>query len=95
VNSSAAIENRFIPAFLLSSAIFAVIGPYLPIMLRSLGYSTILIGIMLAIFEGAGIAGPIVFGHWADRSGKYRLLLLVSCIVPAALAFPLALFVHP
>ena len=95
MESSAAVENRFIPAFLLSSAIFAVIGPYLPIMLRSLGYSTILIGIMLAVFEGAGIAGPIVFGHWADRSGKYRLLLLVSCIVPAALAFPLALFVHP
>ena len=88
-------ENRFIPAFIFSSAIFVVMSPYLPLLVSDLGYSATLVGIMLGIYEGAGIAGPLVFGYWADRKNKYRLLLVISCLIPAVIAFPLALFVHP
>ena len=88
-------ENRFIPVYILPFAGFAIITPYLALMVSYLGYNTLLIGILLGIFEGAGIAGPFVFGFWADRTGKYRLPLIVSCIVPALAAFPLAFFIHP
>ena len=88
-------ENRFIPAFTFSSAVYAIISPYLSLMVRNLGYSTALIGILLGIFEGAGIAGPLVFGYLADRKGKYRLLLIVTCIIPAVIAFPIAYLIHP
>ena len=88
-------ENRFIPAFAFSSAVYAIISPYLALMVRNLGYSTALVGILLGIFEGAGIIGPLVFGYWADRKGKYRILLIVTCIIPAVIAFPIALLIHP
>ena len=88
-------ENRYIPAFFLSSAITAAISPYLAILLRDLGYSTIMVGIFLGIFEGAGIAGPLAFGYLADKSNKYRLLLVICCMVVALTAFPLALLINP
>jgi len=89
------IENRFIPSFIFSSAVLAVFAPYLPILLRELGYSPLWVGILFGIFEGAGIAGPILFGYWADRTGNYRLGLVVSCILPAIIAFPLIIWVNP
>ena len=93
--SSPVNENRFIPAFFFGSAVYAAITPYLALMIRDLGYSTMQVGILLGIFEAAGIAGPLAFGHWADRTGKYRLLLVVSCVVPVLTAFPLVLLIHP
>ena len=93
--NAAAPENRFVPAFFLSSAVYSVITPFLALMVRDLGYSTVLVGILLGIFEGAGVAGPLVFGFLADKKQRYRLLLVTSCIIPALVAFPLALLVHP
>ncbi|MCL1928109.1 MAG: MFS transporter [Treponema sp.] len=93
--SSAVNENRFIPSFFFSSVSYAAITPFLALMIRDLGYSTILVGVLLGIFEGAGIAGPLVFGYCADKTKKYRLLLVVSCVIPALSAFPLALLIHP
>ncbi|MCL1815277.1 MAG: MFS transporter [Treponema sp.] len=88
-------ENSFILSFIFSSAIYAVITPFLSILLRDLGYSIFQVGILLVIFEAAGIAGPFLFGRWADRKGNYRLLLAVSCILSALASLPLALLVHP
>ena len=88
-------ENRFIPSFFFSSVTYAAVTPFLALMVRDLGYNTILVGVLLGIFEGAGIAGPLVFGYCADRSKKYRLLLVASCVIPALSAFPLALLIHP
>ena len=85
----------FIPSYVMAASIFAVITPYLPLLVSDLGYSTVMVGILLGIFEGAGIAGPILFGLWADRTGRYRLPLILSCIIPAIIAFPLAFLVHP
>ena len=92
---SAVNENHFIPAFFFSQLTWAVVGPFIAIMIRDLGYSTTLVGILLGIYEGAGILGPLAFGHLADRSGKYRLLLIVTCAIPALAAFPIALLIHP
>ena len=95
MTSPAVNENRFIPSFFFNSAVYAVITPFLALMVRGLGYSTFLVGILLGIFEGAGIAGPLVFGYVADRTQRYRFLLIASCVIPAMVAFPVALFIHP
>jgi len=85
----------FIPPYIFSFAVYAVVTPYLAIWVRDLGYSPFWVGILLGIFEGAGIAGPFAFGYWADKSGNYRSALLVSCVLPALCAIPLVLWVHP
>ena len=75
--------------------VYAAITPFLSILVRSLGYSPFWVGVLLGVFEGAGIAGPFVFGYWADRIGNYRWPLIVANALPALAVLPLALFVHP
>ena len=87
--------NRFIPSFISISTISAVIAPYLSILIRDLGYDPLWVGILLGIYEGAAMAGPMLAGYWADRTGNYRSALIISCILPALAAFPLVRWVHP
>jgi len=89
------IENRFIPSFIVTSTINAVIAPYLSIMIRDLGYSPLWVGILLGIYEGSAIIGPLLCGYWADRTGNYRTALAVSCVLPALVVFPLVRWVNP
>jgi PPP family 3-phenylpropionic acid transporter len=88
-------EKRFIPSFIFSSVVNAIIAPYLSIMLRDLGYSPVWVGILLGLYSGAGIAGPIILGHLADKTGNYRPVLIISSIIPALIIFPLIRIVHP
>jgi PPP family 3-phenylpropionic acid transporter len=83
------------PAFIVSFMVYGVITPYLSILVHGLGYSLLWVGILLGIFEGAGIAGPFVFGYWADRAGSYRGPLLAANLLPALAVIPLALFPRP
>jgi len=89
------IENRFIPSFIVTSTITAVTAPYLSILIRDLGYGPLWVGILLGIYEAAAIAGPLLCGYWADRTGNYRPALVVSCVLPALIAFPLVRWVNP
>jgi len=89
------IERRFIPSFISTSTVTAVIAPYLSIMLRALGYSPVWVGILLGIYEGAAMAGPLLTGYWADKTGNYRPALLTACIIPALVVLPLVWWVHP
>ncbi|MDR0387153.1 MAG: MFS transporter [Treponema sp.] len=75
--------------------VFAVISPYLAILFRGLGYGPFMIGILLGVFEGAGIAGPFIFGHFADKIGRYKPGLLITNALVLAAALPLALFRNP
>ncbi|MDR0290703.1 MAG: MFS transporter, partial [Treponema sp.] len=88
-------ERRFIPSFVLSSLVIGITAPYLSILLRDLGYSPVWVGILLGINSGSGIAGPIVMGYLADKTGNYRPMLLASCLLPALVAFPLIHWIHP
>jgi len=65
------------------------------ILLRDLGYSPIWVGLLLGISAGVGIAGPFAFGYWADKTGSYRRALVVSAVLPALVAVPLVIWVHP
>ena len=89
------IAKRFIPSFISTAVVTAVIAPYLSIMIRGLGYSPLWVGILLGVYEGAAIAGPMLAGYWADKTGNYRPALVVSCVLPVLVAFPLVRLVHP
>ena len=84
-----------IPVHLTNSFVLAVIAIYLPVMVRYLGYSASLVGIILAISEGAGILGPFLICRFTDRNGKYKQSLIFSAILSALPALPLALLGQP
>jgi PPP family 3-phenylpropionic acid transporter len=87
--------RSLIPSYALTFTAFAVITPYLSIMVRGLGYSPVWVGILLGIFEGAAIVGPFFFGFWADKTGNYRPALIVTCILPVLATIPLVRWIHP
>jgi PPP family 3-phenylpropionic acid transporter len=87
--------RSLIPSYALTFTAFAVITPYLSIMVRGLGYSPVWVGILLGIFEGSAIAGPFLFGYWADKTGNFRFPLIISCVLPALTAIPIVLWIHP
>ena len=75
--------------------VYGIISPYLPIMIRSLGYSASVVGILLAIVEGVGILGPFLFGRVSDKYGKYKGVIAFSYILIAGAALPLAMYTQP
>ena len=87
--------SAFIPSFISSNIFLAIAAPYLIFLLRDIGYTTLWIGILFGIFEGAGLAGPFLLGYLSDKTGNYRFSLLVSCILPAVVIFPLIIWVNP
>lgn len=63
--------------YFLFFSMVAVSAPYLQVLLRSRGFSSLNIGLLLGIFEVTGIAGPILAGWVSDRIGRYRFVLLI------------------
>ena len=84
-----------IPAHITTSFIFSAIVMYLPVLVRNLGYSAALVGIILAVAEGAGIAGPFLISRFTDKFGKYKRSIIFSATLTALPALPLALFGYP
>ncbi|MDR2259043.1 MAG: MFS transporter [Treponema sp.] len=82
-------------AFFLIYAAYAAINPYLPILLRLSGYSPSAVGILMGILEGAGIAGPFIFGHFADKWGRYKPGLIITHIMILLTLIPLTVFRGP
>lgn len=81
--------------FFFTYIVYAVISPYLPILFRGLGYSPSVIGVLLGVFEGAGIVGPFIFGYFADKIGRYKPGLIITNCLVLIVALPLALFRNP
>jgi PPP family 3-phenylpropionic acid transporter len=96
-----------IPAVVLCVVVFiayATISPYMAILVRSLGFSQTVTGLLLGAAEISAVAAPFLFGAWADRRGNYKApflavlalwvvsgaaLFLVKSPLAAALFFPL------
>jgi len=76
-------------------SVYGVTSPYLPVLVRGLGYGAALVGILLGLFELAGIAGPFLFGRLADRLGRYKPSLFLALALVAAAAIPLSLIRNP
>ncbi|GHT49802.1 MFS transporter [Spirochaetia bacterium] len=62
---------------------YGAAGPYLSILLRSLGFSHSYVGILTALCEGAAILSPFVFGQFADRCGRYKPIIIFTFLVSA------------
>ncbi|HRY54201.1 MAG TPA: MFS transporter [Spirochaetia bacterium] len=83
--------GRYSLAYLALFAIYGIVSPYLPVLLRGLGYGPAALGLLLALFEVAGIIGPLVLTAGADArsrgggSGSRPLLAGTALCVLASL----------
>ncbi len=77
-----------IPVFLLFS-IYGVVSTYLPLFLRTMGYSASNIGFLLAVFEISGVVIPFVVSPLISKKGIYGLFLLASGLLMVILPYPL------
>jgi PPP family 3-phenylpropionic acid transporter len=84
-----------VPVYISMFFVYAVISPYLPILIRSLGYRAAVVGILLAIVEGAGVLGPFLFGRFSDKHGKYKGVIILSYFLVMAAVLPLAISSRP
>ena len=85
------ILRRGLPYFLLFS-VYAIINSYLPIMLRTLGFSTAQIGILLGVIEIVGVCAPFVITRQLDKTGRYGLVMCIFGFDIALLLLPLLRF---
>jgi PPP family 3-phenylpropionic acid transporter len=82
-------------AFMSTYMIIGIISPYLPILVRGLGYSPSTVGLLLGVFEAAGIAGPFILGRLVDRWGRYKPGLLICVVLMLLPGIPLASAANP
>jgi PPP family 3-phenylpropionic acid transporter len=85
----------FALAFFLIYASYAAINPYIPILLRFSGYSASMVGILMGILEGTGIAGPFIFSFFADKWGRYKPGLIITHVLILLTLVPLLVFRQP
>lgn len=80
--------------FFFAFTVYGVASPYLSVLVRDLGYAPSQVGLLLGLFEIAGIVGPFFIGRFSDSLGRYRPgLFIVLLIIPLAL-IPLLLWQH-
>jgi PPP family 3-phenylpropionic acid transporter len=84
-----------IPVFWTSFSILAITSPFLPILIRGLGYSPSMVGLLMGVVEIAGIGGPFFLGGFADRCGWYKPALIITVLLILLPALPLALIPTP
>ncbi len=82
---------RYAIAYAALFSIYGILTPYLPVMLRALGYGPAAVGLLLALFEVVGIVGPIALTAGAESraggsagAGSRRMLALTALCVLAA-----------
>lgn len=71
-------------------AMYAVVIPHYQLYLSAIGYPPRIVGLVIGFFEIAGVAGPIVFGRIADRTGRFREIK-IACTSGAAILFAVIL----
>lgn len=71
----------FYIAYFLVTATYVVVNMYLQIVFYNFGYGFEYVGLFQAVFEAAGIIGPILLGALADRKGWYKQLCIITLIV--------------
>ncbi|GAB1483978.1 hypothetical protein MASR2M78_27950 [Treponema sp.] len=72
--------------------IYGVASPFLPVLVRGLGYSQAQVGFLLGLFEVAGIAGPFIFSRITNSLGRFRPAVAIALVLILIAIFPLALF---
>lgn len=82
---------RFAVHYFLLFAMIAAAGPYFQLLLRARGFDKAQIGLLLGLAAGAGLLGPLLAGHLADRLGKRRTVLTICLVAYACLFIPMAM----
>lgn len=77
-----------IPVFLLFS-IYGVVNTYLPLFLRTMGYSASTVGFLLAVFEVSGLVIPFLLSPLISKKGIYGIFLFISGLVMTIIPYPL------
>ncbi|MDC7228723.1 MAG: MFS transporter [Sphaerochaetaceae bacterium] len=70
-------------SFFFVFGIMAVVNPYLQVMIRNLGYSHDVVGFLLAVFETAGIVGPLLVARHVDKHGSGKNTILLGTVLSA------------
>jgi MFS transporter, PPP family, 3-phenylpropionic acid transporter len=65
-------------------AMYAVVVPHYQLFLAASGYSPREVGLLIGFFEIFGVAGPMVFGSIADRTGRFRELKIAGTMSAGA-----------
>jgi PPP family 3-phenylpropionic acid transporter len=74
---------------------YASISPYLAILVRSLGFSQTITGLLLGAAEISAVAAPFLFGAWADKRGDYKVPFLTILALWAVSGAAIFLFKNP
>jgi len=85
------VAAAFFANYFLLFVSFGILTPYLQLFLKARGFSPSRIGLLLGIFELAGIVGPILVSRLADSRTAYRALLAGSVVVSVIAFVPLQL----
>jgi len=68
-------------SYLFYNASLGVMTPFLPLFLRGKGYSAVIIGLLLGVFQLAGVFGPVALGTLGQKTGRYRHVMSGSILV--------------
>jgi MFS transporter, PPP family, 3-phenylpropionic acid transporter len=71
---------RFSINYFIFFATIATVVPYLQQILNIQGFKAHEIGLLLGFYEITGVFGPLLIGWFADKIGKYRIILLALAI---------------
>ncbi|CAL4114181.1 unnamed protein product, partial [Meganyctiphanes norvegica] len=82
------IKKELLPIKLISfmwSGGMAAFLPYLTLHMQEIGLTYEQIGIIYAVLPVSSLMGPPIAGLFADRTGKYKLVLLITMIMSAVM----------
>ena len=79
-------------AYFLLFSVYAPVNAYLPVLLKSIGFGTADVGVLLGIFESAGVILPLFLSAAVDKNERYGITMLVLGLVMAFSLLPLTLF---
>ncbi len=77
-------------AYFFVTSIYVVVNMYLQVVFYNFGYGFEYVGLFQAVFEAAGIIGPILLGALADRKGWYKQLCIITLLVSGIAFYMLA-----
>jgi len=77
-------------SYFLLFAVYGIVNTYLPVLLKNIGYTSGKVGILLGIYETAGLLLPLFLSTLTDKKGKYGLAMIILGGIMAAGLLPFA-----
>lgn len=69
--------------------VYGVVSAYMPLVLRGTGYSVSQVGILMGIFEVAGLVFPLAIGSLVEKKGNYGITMLLLALVLVIVPIPM------